>query len=142
MWFVWNGSNWLSAAQYTEPIGYASAQSATGDLTADRLAGDIYAADGLYVEGWEYSFYVTGGTALSASHKWVVTLKSFVGNVGTARMDVTIDSGASDVWRTLAGTGGPAVLNGIDMYQVTATKTGTPGDLHGIGRMTYRRRAT
>jgi hypothetical protein len=131
--YVWTGAEWVTTNQYTFEFKAFDNISVTTEIGWPP-AHETY---GMYIERFDQSFYVGGGTALGASHKWDMLLKSFVGNTGTNRLAATIDSGLSDNWRNL-GSGGTIAVIGADMFTITVTKTGTPGNLNGVVRVTYR----
>jgi hypothetical protein len=92
------------------------------------------------------TFFVSGGTALGASHKWVGQLSKVpTGNTDTSvGSAVNIDSGASSVWRESSQVIDALLNNGTIHYEFggTWTKTGTPGNLFVYTNLTYRIVAT
>lgn len=143
--FFYDGTRWLTLSQYTATIRrvgtVAEPMSATGNPGAWPLLESIW------VEDFFAEFFVaSGGSALSGSHKWVLTLRirdadgTTLTDIGT----VSIDSGSSNLWRALVDTSVDAATAATDIgLVVTATKTGTPGDLTTeIARINYRLIAT
>lgn len=131
--YYWDATRWLSVQQYTfdfQEFETISATAESGWPPADTQYD-------MYLEKFEQSFYIGGGTALGVSHNWSLIVKSYVGNTGTNRFAIAIDSGSSDVRRS-AVIAAPIVVTGTTMFTVLATKTGTPGTLGGNGRLTYR----
>lgn len=127
---VYDGTRWVTETLYEIPVGVTDAVtpfSATG--TNNRVALPLLSTYETRVYDYFARFFVNGGTALSASHKWVCDLKTAVG--GTVLGTVTIDSGASSAWRTSAAV---AVNTNVAVTQfeleVLSTKTGTPGTLY------------
>lgn len=138
--YFYDGTRWLSTNVFvhTQDTTSLSAASASGvmktGLTLPRPLGNL-----IQVVYMQLVFAVAaGGTALSASHKWVLQVN---GSPSDALLcAVTIDSGVS------AGTGrrieasATGILNSAHVFgYLLATKTGTPGNItvHGFS-MTYR----
>jgi hypothetical protein len=99
----------------------------------------------IWLENIYTDFFVNGGTALGASHKWVVVLsKRPTGNTDTTVATVNIDSGSSSVWRALTVAIGALLSSGTAYFALaqTYTKTGTPGNLFTQAYVTYRVVAT
>lgn len=139
MEFFYDGTRWLSATQYIEQLNYGAVAM---PLTATGFApvmfsfpwADIYA---IYVDEFIATFNVnSGGTALGASHKWVGVVSGL--NSGTTFATHTIDSGASNSFRTDRDSAIGAIGIGERFGRVAWTKTGTPGNLDVIERMYYR----
>ena len=82
-------------------------------------------------------FQVAGGTALSASHKWMVQINSTPND--SLLGYVTIDSGALNTNRQLAQMHGGEFNTSMSHGYLLTTKTGTPGGLYlyGMG-LSYR----
>jgi hypothetical protein len=138
--YVYDGTQWLSADVFILPMG-AWANSATYTITISAttaavhrgivsVAGDL--ATDIWLEAVESVNFIAGGTALSASHKWVATIfKIDAADSGTSIATLTIDSGAANNWhrRTVAID---ALLGTVATYssvRIAWTKTGTPGTL-------------
>lgn len=139
MEFYYNGTRWLSTTLYSLPSVIASSSVST-PLTATTAPCDrfvLYKMGGydLWVEDFIANFYVVGGTALSASHKWVGTTFPDVGTI-------TIDSGATDTWRQSVTAADVAFGVSNIETDITWTKTGTPGSLYAYTTLTYRVEAT
>jgi len=104
----------------------------------NALALDIWIID------LETTFDVSGGTALSGSHKWVGTFEKIdASNTSTTVVTVTIDSGSSSVWRKDKQTIGAAFDDATYYtFRTNWTKTGTPGQLYALANVAYRLIAT
>lgn len=96
---------------------------------------------------WLYKAYLScavlsGGTNLSASHKWSVQWSKTNQTSTTSDIaQVTVDSqpGSYNDWFTLTPVSvGALVGTTMDMIQLSATKTGTPGNINIMARLTYR----
>ena len=100
----------------------------------------------LWMQKLSCNFFVAGGgSALSGSHSWVGVLqKRQSNNTATTIATVTINSGASAVWRVDTETINALLNNGTTHYVLSMswTKTGTPGDLWALIDITYRDVAT
>jgi hypothetical protein len=148
MEFYFDGTRWLTVNVYSDPA--VDFEASTQPLTATtstvaRWVTPNVAALGcsdIWVESIDCSFYITGGTALSASHKWTCTTSSApsAGPLNGLTFE-TIDGGSSDVWRQTTFTVN-ALLGGDFIVAFGATKTGTPGDLRLLPRVAYRFVAT
>jgi hypothetical protein len=136
--YFYDGTRWLSRNLFSYPI---PATSAFLPITATNAALQraAYPAAGLYgvwIERLTATFFVTAGTALSASHKWVGVLID--GATSTTLATVTIDSGASSAWRNSLVVADANI--GSTSYEMDMgwTKTGTPGDLYALVAILYR----
>lgn len=145
--FYWNGTRWLSAQVYETVLPAVINQSATaGDLARTPTPSLRGGTDIWLVQANLSGFYVAGGTALSASHNWLVRLDVIApGGTLNDRASFVVNSGASDTWRQ--GTPGPVaainVLLGVQShFSMAAVKTGTPGNLSANLSVTYRIVAT
>jgi hypothetical protein len=142
-WNYYDGTRWLSTLPYDEAIGAVVTLpiSAAGATTGHRCAQPLAGITAIYVIEFGLAFFVAaGGTALGASHKWVVTL---VDDAGTTQATITINSGASGAWRAAA----PVALTWLPTtsnfhFDVVSTKTGTPGAIYPMPRFRYRKVAT
>lgn len=149
MEFFWTGSRWLSTDQYDLDIPVSPSFGASWPFAATATAGMRAAIPALkggsdiwLVDAVTRFFVNSGGTALGASHKWVATIsKADSANSLTTIATVTIDSGASATWRS-DGESINALLGANFEFQVTWTKTGTPGTLVPHIVITYRVVAT
>lgn len=83
-----------------------------------------------------------GGSALSASHKWVGVLQKTQQDsaTNTTLTTINLDSGSSAVWRDFEVTLDVLLNNGTihDSMQFVWTKTGTPGTLTTALTLVYR----
>jgi hypothetical protein len=158
MEFYYDGTRWLSTQLLTiRSSAYVAATaggSATGDLRINQAStgeGGRHQAPGaegasdIYLVRHRVVFQVQGGgTALSASHKWVGTLVGYdtsVGATGTVAT-TTIDSGSSSVFRESTVSIGAVRAANTLFYILSWTKTGTPGDLVADSVLSYRIIAT
>ena len=103
MEFFFDGTRWLYTELFLQPLGMApgaAVLSATLGSTVYAPLPKVIGSD-VWVQDLVTQFLVvTGGTALGASHKWVITQhKRPTGNTDTTYGTVNIDSGSSAVWR-------------------------------------------
>lgn len=136
--FFYDGTRWLTEDLSTE-VFHGSGTLHTGNGTASRLPLDPGARfTNFFVYTVELLFIVVGGTALSGSHKWDLTVSSQP-NGTTIGSPVSINSGASDTWRTDIITHNALISPTTDTHlQLDLTKTGTPGSLVVYPRVYYR----
>jgi hypothetical protein len=144
MEFFYDGTRWLSTTLYNMAVPNndnggpfpIAASAVIGRFVHPGLAPAL----DVYWVSQATSFFVSGGTALSGSHKWVVTLdKVDSASANTAIATLNIASGASSVWRTDVTALG--VVNDeatYYTYRAAATKTGTPGPLYYESQLLYR----
>lgn len=135
--FFYDGTRWLSLNQYIDGFSHVATDlpiSSTQTVFRQGLAAAGVMA--IWAETLRVSFFVTGGTALGASHKWVCSLLTRPG--GSTIATVNIDSGASDTWRVGSASIGAVVASTEFEMEVVATKTGTPGTLYHLPRLSYR----
>jgi hypothetical protein len=140
MLFFYDGTRWLTTTLYIEPIGItAGAVPYSASTTANRVAVPLAGAMAIWIENYWLSFFVSGGTALSASHKWVCAIQSLNASVATPISSFSIDSGSVSVWRN-SGPIAVGVVNPATEFEleVVSTKTGTPGTLYPLPRISYR----
>jgi hypothetical protein len=150
MEFFYNGTRWLSTTLHHMSLMPTTAfLPATGTLTLHR--GPMPALSGgsdIYLVTSTTRFHVSGGTALSGSHKWVgVVRKDRLTGAGANSVTfdtITIDSGASDSWRDNEYAVNALQNDGTvyNNYSTLWTKTGTPGTLYALHDITYRIVAT
>lgn len=140
MWFVYDGSRWLSTELFTTlTTGDPIAHSATGSRLYLPFARGI--GSDIYVDTIRTIFFVSGGT-LDGSNKWVLTLSSLVAGGTFGGTVHSIQSGSVSAWRETSTTLG-SLLGGTEaMLRTTWTKTGAPGDLTAVTIVTYRIVAT
>lgn len=148
-WYVYTGAEWLSEQvfDYDMPISPVAPFPLTGTLNR-ALRGPVaskHSNDDIWIDRIEYRFFVNpGGSALSASHKWVGTFQKHpsANTSTTIGTSISIDSGSSNVWREDFDSGSVSALlnNGTTHYEwsVTWTMTGTPGTLVAYARVRYR----
>jgi len=136
--YFYDGTRWLTTTLYDTTLPnfpVIHPISATG--ISSRLMVPHAGVYDLWVEDFQAAFYVTGGTALGASHKWVCRLIKYpaAGVMAT----INIDSGASDAWRNSGQVAIDALMGTTNFeVEVDAAKTGTPGTLQFMPSMTYR----
>lgn len=149
--FYYDGTRWLSTTLFRADIPERAATNVNwiGGITASTTAStrgpvptpmggsDIYLVDCIL------TFDVSGGTALSGSHKWVGTVdKNDAAGVTTTITTFTINSGATSTYRRTINSINALLGTTYFTWQSSWTKTGTPGGLlHGI-EFTYRIVAT
>lgn len=119
-----------TAFSYLENISATSTDVARAPVPALRGMSDAF-VEHINILG----FNISGGSALSASHKWTLTFKKLAITTGilTTIATIQLDSGASTTWRALAphSVGFPLNAGTIHaLFTLTATKTGTPGNLY------------
>lgn len=136
--YYYDGTRWLSSHLYNIPIAITDALlPLAATATAHRTMFPFGGTYDLWITAVQAAVYIVGGTALSASHKWVCT---FVKEPASATIaTITIDSGALNTWRNA----GPVAVNallGITNFalEVTSTKTGTPGTLYFVPSLMFR----
>jgi len=143
MEFYYDGTRWLSSTLLTASSGVFDAfQPYAATTTTERIGSTIGLAAGnsdVWLEDSITSFFISGGTALGASHKWVITGTKNPGAAALATTIATIASGASSVWRQEI-VAHNALLTAGTYFNVdlTHTKTGTPGTFRGQVTFTYR----
>ena len=146
MWFVYDGSRWVSETifYWQIPLSGSSASAAVSATTGSFqrfMRPPTPGGNQFWMEEAECMFFVnSGGSALSASHKWVGTMyKADASNTRTLVATFTIDSGASSTWRVSR----PTIDDLFDPdtyfeFSVDWTKTGTPGSLVPHITLAYR----
>lgn len=149
MEFYWDGTRWLAAVPVSEPIPvnsiiaqpYAATQNGAFRTVVPQLQG----GSDIYLTNFWAAFHVaSGGSALSASHKWVITLNKTGTGTSSTIGTVNIDSGNSNEWRAGSGAISALMNNGTTHHEldVSVTKTGTPGNLSIATKFGYRIVAT
>lgn len=143
--FFWDGTRWVTTQLYRADDGIGLTAGATIPMTATTSGGHrrimlhIPFGTDLWLEDLVTNFYVSGGTALSASHKWVISSTLNPGATGIA--DQSISSGASSEWRTMT-TAYDTAVGAYYEIDLLYTKTGTPGNLYSYTTAYYRVIAT
>lgn len=146
MEFYYDGTRWYCTCGHEAPFRQTTTTTEPVTATATaRWHAVLPTAPGLDIlaTGYDCAFLVvTGGTALGASHKWVLTLSTQP--AGTLVSTLNIDSGASNTWRAVNDTGDDVIdaTSSQVAIEMTATKTGTPGNLTFVVSVTYRYIAT
>lgn len=144
--YYWDGSRWLGTAD--ERIMFVPTTTIPFSATVNgyRAGAPLMGDQDIYLVTFRMPFFVSGGSALSGSHKWAWGLEKLVtGGTATTVVSGTIDSGASSVWRNVSTVSVNALLNnGTTHYafRFLTTKTGTPGDLFCFPELTYKRVGT
>lgn len=132
--YVWDGTRWLSTTYYTEILTSNVEVAASRD---ERPPAPFAGLHNLWLVSADCSFFINGGTALSASHKWVIRVQSLP--AGSTLATFTIDSGALSTWRNYGAVAIGALFGLTNfLFQLDWAKTGTPGDFIGGVRVNYR----
>jgi hypothetical protein len=155
MWFFYDGTRWLSDQLFLANSGtfaasgtYATSISAT-QTSVNRISFPHSLGTDIWIEDFTVVALISsGGSALSASHKWVGSLmKVDASNAGTSMGTCSIDSGTSSpTWHNRKADI-DALLGTTATYshvRLDWTKTGTPGALNITApfAITYRIVAT
>jgi hypothetical protein len=137
--YYYDGTRWLSTTLYSEVFQNREATDQPYSATnADERLGLWATGSSLWLVDVRTAFYVAGGTALSGSHKWVTTAISMPTSTALGTW-ATVDSGASDVWRSAAVVALGVLIPTTEVaIQLTHTKTGTPGTYRPFVRLNYR----
>lgn len=140
--FYYDGTRWVSVDLFTLQSNYhgMTAGAAVSTTQANAFRGTIPDLQG-GTDCWLVRAGVTtniagGGTALGASHKWVLTITD---NVNTVLATVSIASGASSTNRYDSATVGALMGATPIIFSSTWTKTGTPGNLIAYPWILYYR---
>lgn len=140
MEFYYDGTRWVS--QLLRATGkFSENLAATGEAARHAIQPPL--GTDLWLVSWSVTFIIaSGGSALSASHKWVIGATKYGGasNTGVTGT-LNIDSGASNEWRTNTVTIGE-LLGSYYLISSSGTKTGTPGNLYYYATLNYRIVAT
>jgi hypothetical protein len=143
MWFFFDGARWLSSQLFVADFpNEISNRPASSSIVSLRSAAVPFGSD-VWLEDLDAVYHVaTGGTALSASHKWQVDVIAVGLGAGatTTIASKTIQSGASASWRRDALQPINALLGSSTkgVLWCAITKTGTPGNLYFFPSLTYR----
>jgi len=145
MWFQWRSVRWVCTCFHELPLVMISTTTLPLAATTTARFGvalPVVGGMNLLVDGYDCMFYVTGGTALGASHKWVGTVARQPD--GTVIGTINIDSGASDAYRNAVDPSDDDVDLTSSQVGLTLdwTKTGTPGDLTQAVTVRFRYIAT
>jgi len=136
--YYYDGTRWLSVTLFTHFVAQQDAVSpisATGIIARGLIPypGTIQ----VYIEKVFLVFYVVAGTALSGSHKWVVTVVRDPSTTNIATF--SIDTGSLNTWRNFTPVDVNATAPTTDFaINATGTKTGTPGNLYAFVSISYR----
>lgn len=151
MEFFFDGTRWLSSVLYRQQltnwnITIPTALSATTSAYQRTLSPELSGGSDLWLENYVINFFISGGTALSASHRWALTLSAITAGVGTADTlgSYSINSGAINSFRRQVVALNMLMDNGTIhvWFQTTADKLGTPGSFQSFDEVTYRIVAT
>jgi hypothetical protein len=142
--FVWDGnsSRWLCTCPHVQPFIMTVTTTLPITATASSrfevaLPSPAWGDDILIQELTAYFHVITGGSALSASHKWVATTATFPNATITGTLN--INSGSSGVDRSISDMTTYIVDIGTEhTLNMNWTKTGTPGDLKQSVFIIYR----
>jgi hypothetical protein len=150
MEFYYNGTRWLSM-QLFEALLAATHRLTfplTGSLgSAGRWPVNLKGGSDLWIVDYQADFVVGTGSALSASHKWVLTVYSRTLNTATDNSVgavTSVDSGAVNIERLAIVPVGALLQAGTAQAIIahTWTMTGTPGNLYASVAVNYRVVAT
>lgn len=144
MGFYWDGTRWVSEELFRTQYVIATAISVTSGAIA-FAAPPLAGGSDIWLVNWTDEVFITGGTALSASHKWVGTLSyRTVANANTVIATSTVDSGTLSNWLEYSTNIAALQDSGSakKAYVMTWTKTGTPGTLQAASTLSYRIVAT
>ncbi len=141
--FYYDGTRWLTVNRFftTTSMQTALFPFAATSLNAPRAMLVVPTGfSDAWVEEVDTAFFVAGGTALSGSHKWVITTARQPG--GSSLVTVTIDSGSVSVWRADKQAVNALWTATNFVLETSSTKTGTPGNLTFGMMVSYRLVAT
>lgn len=140
--YYYNGTRWLSTQVFNEVLpqfGSPVAPYTATIVSPERLGAPWQGVYDLWLGDFQFVFHVVGGTALSASHKWVSVIgKRDSAGTSTTVATVIIDSGSLSVWRSSTVAIGALLGTTHFTFDITHTKTGTPGNLYSLPRLVYR----
>lgn len=151
MWFVYDGTRWLCECAHSYPLdfwGGTPGTPITATTGAYRRGAVPWLPTGvadLYLLKYNVSFYVSGGgSALSASHKWVGQLTGLQRDTNATQTNlgstVDVDFGDSAEVRNFALTLNIDLNGGTlhDIFSTNWTKTGTPGAFQAYESVEFR----
>lgn len=144
MWFAYDGTRWVSTQLFTATYNMGTVQPFSATSSSQYLTLAQEQGSDIWVEDSLITFFVaSGGTALSGSHKWVITATRLPSSTAIGGTLLSIDSGASNAWRVGALDTIDELMGGTDaVIRLTVTKTGTPGNLTMLCHVNYRIVAT
>lgn len=150
LWFFYDGTRWLSMELFSHQVPWvstANTQPISATAANELQSGTPYLNGGsdIWLVNSVLKFAVNGGTALGASHNWVLDIQKYsAAEAQTTIVTHTISSGASDATREDVQAINALMNNGTihHFFLVDATKTGTPGTLSHAVQITYRIVAT
>jgi hypothetical protein len=148
MEFFYNGTRWLSTQLFNVPLaGSKDAAASAGASNILWVAQGMHGGSDLWIEDVHFVWRVlSGGTALSSSHKWAITVDKAVSssttltNVATRTID-SLGGGSYD-YQYLTTVAVDALYGSSIGWRIGLTKTGTPGALYWGTSVTYRVVAT
>ncbi len=136
MEFYYDGTRWLSV-QLGSLVMHSDVTLPQAASFSVRAPYPAWSGSDIWLVAAQTWFYVVGGTALGASHKWVGVLNNQP--AATTFDTVNIASGASDASRQSSLTAVGALLGSTNFYLLMQwTKTGTPGTLFALTTLTFR----
>jgi hypothetical protein len=135
--FFWDGTRWLSTTLYHALLNGDNMAATTGNNRTTNLIGK--GMSDVWLERLQWAWYVAGGTALSASHKWVGVVQRN-GSPGGTLTTLTIQSGTLSSWTIGPVVDLDVVMGGTGQANLETiwTKTGTPGNLYASYNLGYR----
>jgi len=141
--FFFDGTRWLSDDLHqVEIVPMDGPLPYSGTNATNRGIPPVWAGSDVWIVDTQTWFYVAGGTALSASHKWVGVVSKQNASGGVNLATINVDSGASGTHRQSTRTTIGALLGAYFEFETQWTKTGTPGSLYTITTVSYRYVAT
>jgi hypothetical protein len=139
--FFYDGTRWLSTNVFTMTFAPGGGINIAATELAFPWPVPLLGGTDIWLEDFTSQCFVAGGgSALSASHKWVgVLAKRDSASSATTLATHNIDSGSSAVWRTFGPTAIDALLGATYFaFSIAWTKTGTPGALNATSILSYR----
>jgi hypothetical protein len=131
--FYWTGGSWVTTQVFIQQGTPADAAMPVALTTAGGRIAFVLATgmSDIWIETLSLWFYVAGGTALSASHKWVGSTSKNGSSGSAALPGYNVDSGVSGTHRRITNAVNQALGAGYNVeVDVNMTKTGTPGSLY------------
>lgn len=143
--FKYDGTRWVSMQVHSLRTFHEALWPISATNTPNRWPTQTNVGSDLWLLDCLTTFFISGGTALGASHKWVgVIAKLDTADSPTTLITVNIDSGSSNAWRQDVQSIGALLSTAASFPAIRGvwTKTGTPGTLRAMTEITYRIVAT
>jgi len=147
MWFFYNGTRWLTTqlfrADFVPAINHYNLAATQADAHQLPVPFDHGGSD-IWMEDIVYVVWVSGGSALSGSIKWVgTTAKRDAAGGNTTIATATIDSGSINAFQERTVVVDALLGSTYYNFMTTWTKTGGVGNLlYSPHYLTYRIVAT